>query len=228
MSLVLVSHHLCPYVQRVAIVLTEKGVPFERRDIDLSEKPAWFAAISPLGKTPLLLIDDQPIFESAVICEYLDDVFPPRLHPAAPLERARHRGWMEFGSSMLNTIAKFYGASNRAALDQQCLELMSKFRLVEAELGAPPFFAGTHFGMVDATFGPVFRYFDAFARVADFGIFDATPKVNAWRHALAARDSVANAVAADYPDRLDDFLRTRRSEISRMMELGDSKRQVLA
>ena len=228
MSLVLVSHHLCPYVQRVAIVLTEKSVPFERRDIDLSEKPAWFTAISPLGKTPLLLVDAQPIFESAVICEYLEDVFPPRLHPAAPLERARHRGWMEFGSSMLNTIAKFYSASNRAALDQQCLELMSKFRLVEAELEVPPFFAGTNFGMVDAAFGPVFRYFDAFARVSEFGIFDATPKVNAWRHALAARDSVANAVAADYPDRLDDFLRTRRSEISRMMKLGDSRRQGFA
>ena len=49
-KLILVSHHLCPYVQRAAISLAEKGVPFERVDIDLANKPGWFKAISPLGK----------------------------------------------------------------------------------------------------------------------------------------------------------------------------------
>ena len=53
--LVLVSHALCPYVQRAAIVLAEKGVPFERRDIDLANKPDWFLKASPLGETPVLL-----------------------------------------------------------------------------------------------------------------------------------------------------------------------------
>ncbi len=51
-QLTLVSHALCPYVQRAAIVLIEKGVHFERRDIDLNNKPDWFLALSPLGKTP--------------------------------------------------------------------------------------------------------------------------------------------------------------------------------
>ena len=48
-ALTLVSHALCPYVQRVAIVLHEKGLAFERRTIDLARKPDWFLAISPLG-----------------------------------------------------------------------------------------------------------------------------------------------------------------------------------
>jgi glutathione S-transferase len=73
MSLHLISHALCPYVQRAAISLTEKGVTFERTDIDLSNKPDWFLAISPLGKTPVLVVDGTPIFESAVILEYLED-----------------------------------------------------------------------------------------------------------------------------------------------------------
>ena len=55
-QLTLVSHHLCPYVQRAAIALLEKGVPFERVMVDLSDKPAWFSAISPLGKVPLLQV----------------------------------------------------------------------------------------------------------------------------------------------------------------------------
>ena len=108
MSLHLISHALCPYVQRAAISLTEKGVTFERTDIDLSNKPDWFLAISPLGKTPVLVVDGTPIFESAVILEYLEDTQPHALHPHDALDRARHRAWIEFGSAVLNDIAGFY------------------------------------------------------------------------------------------------------------------------
>ena len=69
----LISHKLCPYVQRAVIALTEKGVPFERIDIDLANKPDWFLKISPLGKTPVLQVGEPPIFESAVILEYLEE-----------------------------------------------------------------------------------------------------------------------------------------------------------
>ena len=86
-ELILVSHALCPYVQRAAIVLHEKGMAFELRDIDLARKPDWFLGISPLGKTPVLLAGGQAIFESAVICEYLDETSLPALHPGDPLQR---------------------------------------------------------------------------------------------------------------------------------------------
>src|SRR5207237_10273964 len=76
-KLTLVSHKLCPYVQRAVIALTEKAVPFERLDIDLADKPAWFKAISPLGKVPLLRVGTErgeaALFESNVICEYIED-----------------------------------------------------------------------------------------------------------------------------------------------------------
>ena len=55
-KLTLISHKLCPYVQRAVIALTEKGVPFERIDIDLANKPDWFLKISPLGKVPVLRV----------------------------------------------------------------------------------------------------------------------------------------------------------------------------
>src|SRR5512135_650722 len=69
----LISHKLCPYVQRAVIALTEKGVPFERIDIDLANKPDWFQKLSPLGRTPVLVVGDTAIFESAVILEYLEE-----------------------------------------------------------------------------------------------------------------------------------------------------------
>src|SRR3982751_20174 len=76
-ELTLISHTLCPYVQRAVIALTEKGIPFERIDIDLANKPDWFLKISPLGKVPVLIVrttdGEAVLFESNVICEYIED-----------------------------------------------------------------------------------------------------------------------------------------------------------
>src|SRR5437588_5624429 len=91
MPLTLISHKLCPYVQRAVIALSEKDVPFERIDIDLAAKPDWFKVLSPLGKTPVLRVGTRAVFESAVILEYLEDTQPNPLHPAEPLRRAEHR-----------------------------------------------------------------------------------------------------------------------------------------
>ena len=68
MALILISHALCPDVQRAVIALSEKAAAYDRVDIDLKNKPQWFLDISPLGKTPVLKVGREAIFESAVIC----------------------------------------------------------------------------------------------------------------------------------------------------------------
>ena len=73
-SLTLVSHALCPYVQRIAIALAEKDVPHDRITVDLSNKPDWFLTISPLGRTPVLKVGEAALFESTAILEYLEDL----------------------------------------------------------------------------------------------------------------------------------------------------------
>jgi glutathione S-transferase len=216
MKLTLISHTLCPYVQRAAIVLAEKGVDFDRRDVDLANKPDWFKAVSPLGKTPVLQVDDDAIFESAVICEYLDDTLLPRLHPADALKRAQHRAWMEFGSALLNAIGAFYNAADAASLAQHREDIRSRFTQLEAVLpDEGPYFAGASFSMVDAVFGPVFRYFDVLDSVGEAGFFELLPRVQAWRSALAARPSVQQAVGGGYAGELHRFLLARGSELSR-------------
>lgn len=215
--LTLVSHHLCPYVQRAAISMTEKGVPFERTYIDLANKPDWFKRLSPLGKVPLLLVGDKVIFESSAILEYLEDEFGHPLHPADALERADHRAWIEYGSAVLNAIGAFYSAPNKAAFDAKREVLEDKFAWVEARLRDAEYFGGNRFSLVDAVFGPIFRYFDVFDSIGDFGIFDNNPKVLSWRANLAHRDSVRKAVVADYPDRLLAFLRKRDAHLSSLI-----------
>jgi glutathione S-transferase len=212
--LTLVSFDLCPYVQRAAIVLAEKNIPFERIDIDLSEKPEWFKTISPLGKVPLLKVGEEVLFESAVIVEYLEETRDPPLHPNDPLTKARHRAWMEFGSSILADIWVVETTADRQAFANKLKILKDKFARIEAQLGDGPYFAGPAFSIVDAVFAPVFRYFDVFDAITDLGIFDSLPKVQAWRASLAARPSVINAVVPDYPDRLRAFLRRHKGVIA--------------
>jgi glutathione S-transferase len=223
-GLTLVSHHLCPYVQRAVIALIEKGAPFERVTIDLADKPAWFTAISPLGKVPLLRVarpegGEAVLFESAVICEYIDETQPgPALHPRDPLERAQHRAWIELASSALADIYAIETTPDAAHFEQKRRALAGKFARLEEVLGAGPFFAGVHFSLVDAAFGPVFRYFEVFDAVADLGMLAGRPKLAAWRAALAARPSVRDAVASDYAERLWRFLKAQDSHLRTMMQ----------
>lgn len=219
-ELTLISFALCPYVQRAAIVLREKGLAHERIDIDLADKPDWFLKLSPLGKVPVLKVDGEVLFESAVIAEYLDEVHLPRLHPADALAKARHRAWIEFASSILSDIWVIETTPDETAFADRLALLSAKFARVEAELGDGPFFAGASFSLVDAAFAPAFRYFDVFDEIADLGVFDAIPKVRAWRKSLAARASVRDVVVPDYPARLRGFLAKKGGVMARRMALA--------
>jgi len=216
-KLTLVSHYLCPYVQRGVIALTEKRVPFDRVYVDLADKPEWFRRLSPLGKTPVLKVGGTAIFESLVILEYLEDTLPGPLHPADPLVRAEHRSAIEFGSSILNDIAGFYNARDATAFWTKAAALADKFDWVEQRLDGEPWFAGERFSLVDAVYGPIFRYFDVFDRIGTFGILDEKPKVARWRRSLAARPSVRDAVVGDYGPRLLRFIEGRNSHLSQLV-----------
>ncbi|MEY9513497.1 glutathione S-transferase [Bradyrhizobium elkanii] len=166
-ALKLISHKLCPYVQRAVIALREKGVPFERIDIDLANKPDWFLKISPLGKVPVLVVtrDDGKevaLFESNVICEYIEETQAgAKLHLQDPLVRAEHRAWMEFGSAILGDLWGLETATDAAAFESKRQAVAAKFARVEAALGAGPFFAGQNFSLVDAGIRadlPLFRF----------------------------------------------------------------------
>ncbi|MEE9448159.1 MAG: glutathione S-transferase family protein, partial [Arenicellales bacterium] len=99
-TLKLISFNICPFVQRSVILLNEKGVDYDLDYIDVKNKPDWFLEISPLGKVPVLVADNTSVFESAVISEYIDETHAPSHHPQDPLQKALHRAWVEFGSTL--------------------------------------------------------------------------------------------------------------------------------
>lgn len=213
-KLTLISHNLCPFVQRAAISLAEKGIEFERKNIDLRNKPDWFLKISPLGKVPLLVVsedgkDDVVIFESNVILEYLEDTTEPKLHPADALERARHRSWNEFGSAIAGSMWSFYTQSDEEAVNAAQDDIVSKFKLLEAELAkntSGDFFAGENFSTVDAVYAPIFRYLNLFEDELGIDIVAGLSNVKKWQKALRNKTSVQAVVPADYNQLVKEFV----------------------
>lgn len=90
--MVLYSGTICPFSQRCRLVLFEKGMDFEIRDIDLFNKPKDITVMNPYGQVPILVERDLVLYESNIINEYIDERFPhPQLMPADPVQRARAR-----------------------------------------------------------------------------------------------------------------------------------------
>lgn len=217
----LISHHLCPYVQRSVIVLTEKNISHKRTYIDLNNKPQWFTKISATGKVPLLKIDqDHIIFESMVICEYLDEITDGSLHPTDTLKKAHHRSWNEFASQILNNISQLYNAKTSLDFEHQLSEIRKRFSRIEEHITLP-FFSGEDFSMTDAAFGPVFRYFDVLDSYTGTDIFLGLEKTKQWRKSLSHRKSIQEAVTHKYPELLTTFLSRRKSHLSTLIETSN-------
>jgi len=214
-QLTLISHPLCPFVQRVAIVLHEKRIAFDRVNVDLHAKPDWFLAISPTGKVPLLKVlhtdeRESVLFESVAICEYVEDVQPaPALHPADALLRAQHRAWIEFASATLTDAWGFLNASDTETAGAKAAAFRQKLERFEVDMSDGPYFAGEGFSMVDAAIAPVFRYFDILDFESTHPVFDGLNRVANWRCALARRPSVEAAVAEDYATRFRRHLQEK-------------------
>ncbi|WP_426119871.1 glutathione S-transferase family protein [Pseudomonas sp. DSP3-2-2] len=219
-QLTLISHPLCPFVQRAAIVLLEKTVTFERIDVDLAAKPDWFLILSPTGKVPLLKVAlpgraDSILFESMAICEYLNETQGGvNLYSSDALSRAQQRAWVEFGVAALSDAWQFLNAKDPAIAEAKKADFRDKLQRLEGKLDRVPYFSGSAFGMVDSMFAPVFRYFDLLSPVVSLPIFENLPRVSAWRASLAKRPSVISAVGDDYVDRFQQHLVNQQAILS--------------
>ncbi len=198
MSFELVSFKTCPFVQRAAITLVYKNIEHTVTFIDLADPPAWFLDISPLKKVPLLKVDGEILFESAVINEYLDEITGGELQPKAPLERAKNRAWIEFASNMLGNSYMMTNAPDKEKYEKYCSTLVSQMHRVEKCLGDGPWFIGEQFTLVDTAFAPIFVH-DAVANY-HFSLIESKsmPRVNDWAKRLLALPAVKNSVVPDF------------------------------
>jgi glutathione S-transferase len=130
--LTLYHNNISVCAQKVRLLLVEKGIPWEGREVDLMRgeqlAPA-FLAVNPKGLVPVLVHDGDVITESTVILEYVEDAFPAApLRPAAPLGRARMRVWTKVPDEGLHfacgtlTFATAFIEQIRGAFDRDAWE----------------------------------------------------------------------------------------------------------
>src|SRR5690606_13440427 len=128
----LCSFKTCPWVQRAAIVLRAKEVPYEITYIDRDNRPEWFLAISPHAKVPVLQIDGKDaLFESNAIAEYLDETASPRLHPEDPIQRARNRAWTDFVPTFASAISGTMYSDSEAEFLAKAAKIEGPFGKIE-------------------------------------------------------------------------------------------------
>jgi glutathione S-transferase len=200
MKIELISFKICPFVQRSVILLLEKDIPYDITYIDINNPPAWFTDISPFAKVPVLRINDTVLFESAVINEYLDEVTPPSLHPQDPLEKAQHRGWIEYGSSLNFEQHDLYWSKDQQDYQRNLENISKKLQRLEQQLTNTPFFGGNKLSLVDIAYAPLLMRFKLIEKIHPSGLFEGLPRMQAWSVQLTSLDSVQKSVVPEFDD----------------------------
>ncbi len=205
-EIIIYSAKVCPYAQRSRMALLEKGVAFNLIEIDLKNKPVGFQEISPYSKVPVIVHGNDRVWESAVINEYLEEVFPePALMPKEPGLRAIARIWIDFANNKM--IPAYYKLLMSQKPDQQKQwedELYKHFRFMETEglakfSGEGPYWLGESVSLVDLSFYPWFERLPAVEYYR--GVFLPTdcPRLREWWVAMQLRESVrSTAQPADF------------------------------
>jgi len=191
----LCSFKTCPWVQRAAIVLRQKQVPYDITYIDRNNRPAWFLAISPHSKVPVLQIDGKDaLFESNAITEYLDETVSPRLHPEDPIARARNRAWTDYVPTFSSVVSGTMYSDSEEEFVARAAKISGPFAKLEEALAkrgnAGPFFNGPNLALVDAAYAPFLQRYTFMDRLRPLGIIEKFSNLAAWRDALLAAPAI--------------------------------------
>lgn len=161
-SLKLYAGWFCPFVQRAWLVLEEKKIPYQYIEVNPYHKPESLLSLNPRGLVPTLQYDEKPLYESTVICEFLDEVYVdhgPGLLPRDPYERARGRIWTDYCTSRIipafHRFLQFQPMSDGEGLEEARGEFLGHLKEFAKEMDpAGPFFAGKEISLIDIVVAP--------------------------------------------------------------------------
>ena len=154
--MILYSGTSCPFSHRCRIVLHEKGMDFEIRDVDMHEKPSEIAVMNPYGKVPVLVERDLVLYESNIINEYIDERFPhPQLMPADPVMRARARLFLfNFEQDLFSHVAVLEGG-NQKNMEKSRPIIRDNLTQVAPIFTKQKYMLGEEYSMLDVAIAPL-------------------------------------------------------------------------
>lgn len=214
----LYSSPICPFVQRVLAVLEAKQLSYEVEYLDLMKLPDWFLELSPNAEVPLLVTDNNvPLFESFAICEYLDESFPPVLHPAEPEKKALHRAWGRQAVTHYLVQCSTQRSASKEILEEKTAEFVRLFDKVEKVLGDGPYFDGEKLSMVDMAWIPILHRSAIIKKHTGFDFLEGVPKVTHWQQSLLQTDVLKNSVPDVFEDYFVQFYLNEERYLGRLM-----------
>lgn len=215
------SSPICPFVQRVNAVLEAKKLEYEVEYVDLMDLPDWFLKISPNAEVPVLVTDNKtPLFESFAICEYLEELYPPKLHPSDLEKRALHRAWARQAVTQYLVQCSTQRSATKEILQEKTKNFVQLFTKVEKTLGDGPFFDGEQFSMVDTAWIPILHRCDLIKTYTGFDFLDSYPKVKKWQQALLDTDVLKKSVPDGFEDYFVQFYLNEQRYLGRLMHAG--------
>lgn len=153
----------CPFVQRVWAVLEEKQIPYQYIEVNPYHKQKSLLELNPRGLVPTLQYDNKPLYESTVICEFLQDAYPDhgiKLLPPDPYMRARMRIWVDFvGTRVIPAFHRFLQFQPGQQGEKTIQDVRGEFlntltQFAEAMNDKGPFFLGENPTLVDFVMAP--------------------------------------------------------------------------
>ena len=199
MDLELVSFNVCPFVQRSVITLNHKNCDYKITFIDLNDPPEWFLEISPLGRVPVLKVDEtEVLFESAVINEFIDDVTPGTLKPSDPLTLAKNRAWIEYGSACLVDLYLVADGMTEEDMRSRMHACTERIQRVENVLGHSTFFNGEELALVDAAYAPLLIRLEFMRQHINLLDWERFPKLERWKKNLLGLEAVRKSIIDDF------------------------------
>lgn len=214
----IVSDIICPFAQRVIAVLELKAIDYEVERISLLDKPEWFLDISPDGKVPILIEDRGVLFESLVICEYLDEAYgDPKLHPEDPFKRAQHRAWAELAAKNYLVQCPTMRSPTAEVFQEQETKFGTIFDKVEKVLANGPYFEGKRLSMVDAAWYPLLHRSAVIENYSGFDFLARVPKLKRWQKELMRIDELARSVPEEFEDAFVEFYLNEGTYLGQLM-----------
>ena len=217
-KLELISFKLCPFVQRAVITLNLKKVDFDITYINLNEPPEWFKALSPLGQVPVLKVEDEVLFESSVIQEYIDEITPPSLHPTDPLVKAKNRAWIAFGGELLMLLNKTVRAKGETAYQEKLDTLKNRLLRLEAAHSGQTFFNGSEFNLIDAAYAPLFMRLDLISQNTEVELLASCDKLKSWSDKLLEIPAVKASVVEDFAELYLNMLKNSGGHLAGLLK----------
>jgi stringent starvation protein A len=155
--MVLYSGTTCPFSQRCRLVLFEKGMDFEIKDVDLFKKPEDINVMNPYGQVPILVERDLTLYESNIINEYIDERFPhPQLMPADPVMRARARLFLfNFERELFVHVQTIENTANQKAIEKGKILIRDRLTQLAPILLKSKYMLGDEFSMLDVSIAPL-------------------------------------------------------------------------